>query len=70
MGRARALVPAAVAAVVGAAMLFFLAGPLGVTSGLLIIGAAVGWIVGLAVRAGDPVGSSGERAVTAVGLAL
>ena len=52
--RGRALGPAVAAAAVGAGLLFFLAGPLGVTSGLLIVTAATGWIVGLAVKSQDP----------------
>jgi hypothetical protein len=68
--RARALAPALVAAVVGAGLLFFLAGPLGVTSGLLIVTAATGWIVGLVLKARDVGGPPGSRVATAVGISL
>ena len=68
--RARALVPAILAAAVGASVLFFLAGPLGVTSGLLIVSTALGWIVGLAVRPAGDDSSAGRRVAAAVGLAL
>lgn len=53
----------------GSALLFFLAGPLGVTSGLLIVTAATGWVVGLALKA-RIAGPSGRRVAIAVGLAL
>jgi hypothetical protein len=68
--RARALAPALAAAAVGAGLLFFLAGPLGVTSGLLVVTAATTWIVGIAVKARDPGGPAGRRVATAVGLAF
>ena len=69
-GRARSLAPALAAAVVGAGVLFLLAGPLGVTSGLLVVTAAVGWITGLAVRVGVGGRTPGRRVGAAVGLAL
>jgi len=55
---------------VGAGVLFFLAGPLGVTSGQLVVAAAVGWVVGLSVRTAGDGRSAGRRVATAVGLAL
>lgn len=68
--RARALAPAIAGALVGAGILFFLAGPLGVTSGLLIVTAATAWIVGIAVKAGDADRPTRTRVVTAVAIAL
>jgi hypothetical protein len=56
--------------VVGATLLFLLAGPLGVTSGLLIVTAATGWIVGLALKARDPAARAGRRIGVAVALVL
>ncbi len=63
-----------VGAVAGAAILFVLAGPLSVDTGLLIVGAAVGWGIGMAVRTGaamarDASGSAGRRLALAVALA-
>jgi len=69
-GRARALGPALAAAAVGAALLFFLAGPLGVTSGLLVVTAATGWITGLVLKAQDAAGPAGRRVGIALFLAL
>jgi len=68
--RARALVPAAAVAAVGAGLLFFLAGPLGVTSGLLVVTAATGWLVGLTVKMPDAGGPAGRRVATAIGITL
>jgi hypothetical protein len=61
-------------AIGGAAILFVLAGPLSVDTGLLIVGAAVGWGIGLAVRTGAAMarggqGAAGRRLALAVGLA-
>jgi hypothetical protein len=69
-GRGRALGPALAAAAVGAAILFVLAGPLGVTSGLLIVAVATGWITGLALKAQGAAGPAGRRVGTAVAIAL
>jgi hypothetical protein len=71
----RSLAYGAAAAALGCAVLFVLAGPLSVDTGLLAVGVAVGWVVGVAVRTGAaharvPVGGSGTRAVAAVALAV
>jgi hypothetical protein len=71
----RSLAYGAIAAAVGAALLFALAGPLSVDTGLLVVGVAVGWVVGVAVRTGaaharSPAGGSGTRVATAIALAL
>jgi hypothetical protein len=71
----RSLAYGAGAAAIGAAVLFGIAGPLSVDTGLLVVGVAVGWVVGVAVRTGAararvPAGGSGTRVATAVALAL
>ncbi len=62
------------AAIAGGVLLFVLAGPLSVDTGLLVATAAVGWIVGLAARAGATraraVGGPAARMGTAVTLAI
>jgi hypothetical protein len=71
----RSVAYGAVAAAIGGAALFVLAGPMSVDTGLLVVGVAVGWVVGVAVRTGAararvPSGPAGTRAVTAVSLAV
>ncbi|MCU0504707.1 MAG: hypothetical protein MUE82_02870 [Chloroflexi bacterium] len=71
----RSLAYGIVAGVIGAAVLFVLAGPLSVDTGLLAVGVAIGWVVGVAVRtgagrAGGAARPAGGRAVTAVALAV
>jgi hypothetical protein len=71
----RSLAYGVAGAVAGAAILFMLAGPLSVDTGLLIVGAAVGWGVGLAVRTGAALarggaGSAGRRIALAITFAL
>jgi len=71
----RSLAYGAVVAAIGGAAFFVLAGPLSVDTGLLVVGVAVGWAVGIAVRTGAarariPAGGSGTRAVGAVLLAV
>jgi hypothetical protein len=68
--RARSLAPAIAAAAVGAGLLFFLAGPLGVTSGLLVVTVATGWVVGLAVKVTDAEVPAGRRVAAAVAITL
>ena len=61
----------AVVAAIGAAILVVLTGPLGVTTGLLLVAAAVGWAIGLAVKLGGGAALAGGRsAAIAVLLAL
>lgn len=69
----RSLAYGASAAAIGAAVLFAIAGPLSVDTGLLVAGVAVGWVVGVAVRTGAararvPAGASGTRVATAIAL--
>ncbi len=71
----RSLAYGTTAAAIGAAVLFGLAGPLSVDTGLLVAGVAVGWVVGVAVRTGAararmPAGDPGTRVATAIVLAL
>jgi hypothetical protein len=72
--RASATRPALVGVVVaaiGAAILVVLTGPLSVTTGLLLVAAAVGWAIGLAVKLGGGAALGGGRsAAIAVVLAL
>ncbi len=54
--------------------MFVLAGPLSVDTGLLVVGAAAGWVGGLAVKVGAArarvPAAAGRRAVMAVALTL
>ncbi len=60
-----------VVAAIGAAILVVLTGPLSVTTGLLVVAAAVGWATGLAVKLGGGAELAGGRsAALAVLLAV
>jgi hypothetical protein len=74
-GGDRSLAYGAAAAAAGGAVLFVLAGPLSVDTGLLAVGVAIGWVVGVAVRTGaararGSVRTPGWRAAAAVALAV
>lgn len=72
----RSIVYGGAAALAGAAVLFVLAAPLSVDTGLLVVAAAAGWAVGLATRVGAARartafdGRASARMETAVALAF
>ena len=70
-GVARPVLAGAAVAAIGAGVLLVLTGPLSVTTGLLLVGAAVGWAIGLAVKLGGGAALAGGRsAALAVALGL
>jgi hypothetical protein len=56
-----------VVAAIGAAILVVLTGPLSVTTGLLVVAAAVGWATGLAVKLGGGAELAGGRSAALAG---
>ena len=69
--QARGVAFAVVAALAGAAAITVIGGVLAVSAGLLVVAAAIGWVVALSLRYGvGAAGSLGRPAAVAVGLAV